>query len=135
MKSEIGGDANLLHPSYTVLAIDLGETTGIALYDVVARRLRCDSTKNPTDIVPLRFLVKPHSVILERFPENRSVSHEVEIAYGTLSKTSILISPGTWKPFMKNRKKDFSQISNKHEKDAVNMLRYYLLTNDGEDIP
>ncbi|KKL59410.1 hypothetical protein LCGC14_2215620 [marine sediment metagenome] len=134
MENEIAGDANLPHISYTVLAIDMGETTGIALYDVVARQLRCDSTEDPESIVPLIFLVKPHSVILERFPENRTVSHEVEIAYGTLSKTSILISPGAWKPFMKSRKRYFPQVTCTHEKDAVNMLRYYLLTNGGEDI-
>ena len=134
MNNEIGGDANLLHVPYNVLAIDLGETTGIALYDVVARQLRCDSTKNPADVVPLILLIKPHSVILERFPDNRTVSTEVELAYGTLSKTSVLVSPGAWKPFMKVRKRYFPQVTCKHEKDAVNMLRYYLLINGGEDI-
>ena len=134
MENEIGGDVNLPHVPYTVLAIDLGETTGIALYDVVTRQLRCDSAENPFDIVPLILLIKPHSVILERFPDNRTVSTEVELAYGTLSTTSVLISPGAWKPFMKGKKRYFPQVTCKHEKDAVNMLRYYLLTNGGEDI-
>ena len=134
MENEIGGDVNLPHVPYTVLAIDLGETTGIALYDVVTCQLRCESIEHPLKVIPLIFLVEPNSVILERFPDNRTISSEVEKVYATLVKTSIVISPSAWKPFMKVRKRYFPQVTCKHEKDAVNMLRYYLLINGGEDI-
>ena len=128
------GDKGLPNLSYYVVSIDLGETTGIAAYERSSRDLRCASTKHFQVLLPLLVLWKPDVILLERFPRNHTLEYELEIVYRQLAPKSFLVSPGSWKPFMKTKKKfDVPDIT-KHEMDAVNMLRYYMITSFGEDI-
>lgn len=131
---EGGGESFPQIIPYSLLAIDLGETTGIAACILGFRDLRCTSTKNPLLVLPLIALLQPSEILLERFPDNPQIPYEVENAYQQLAPKSILISPGSWKPFMKSWKRFFPQAKTQHEKDAVNILRYYLITTTGKDI-
>lgn len=128
------GDRSLPNLPYYYLSIDLGETTGLAAYERSSRDLRCASTKHFQILLPLLVLWKPDVILLERFPRNHALESELEIVYRQLAPKSFLIYPGAWKPFMKAQKKLTLETKNRHEKDAINMLRYYMHTSFGEDI-
>ena len=127
------------YPSYaldTFISVDLGETTGIATYRRWTNTVRLSWIEDPNDVIPTITLIGPGTIILERFPDNRSLPADVERVYGILSETAILIAPAAWKPFMKNRRTVFvsGSAENQHEADALNMLRYYLITYLEKDI-
>lgn len=128
------GDLNLPDLPYTIISIDLGETTGVAAYEFSSRKLYCSATKDPQHLVILLESLYCNEILLERFPESHDMEYSIEIAYRQLAMKSILISPGEWKPFMQNKKRKFEQAKTQHEKDAINMLRYYLITARGGDI-
>lgn len=131
MQIEKWGDVSL---PYTIISIDLGETTGIASYELGKNDLRFTYTKNFQSLFPLLALFPFDIVLLERFPIAHSLEYVLEIAYRTLIVQSILISPSEWKPFMKNKKRKFEDAETQHELDAINMLRYYLLTTFWRDV-
>ena len=82
MEIEEGGGASFPQITpYSLLAIDLGETTGIAACVLGFRDLRCTSTKNPLLVLPLIELLKPDEILLERFPANPQIPHEIENGY------------------------------------------------------
>ena len=128
------GDESLPDVSFTAIAIDLGETTGIAFLKAIDD-VRTTSTKNPSHVFPIIEAMKPQVIILERFPENRSLPNVVEWVYGKLAEVSILVSPGEWKPFMKVQQKSSISTRNRHERDALDMLRYYCITSLQMEIP
>ena len=119
---------------YTILSIDLGETTGTALYELGSGKLRYANTRHFHQLFPLIYLFQPDLILLERFPSSHSLAYELEIEYRKLAMKSVLISPSEWKPFMKNKKREFEDVETQHEKDAINMLRYYLLITFGRDV-
>lgn len=130
-----GGESFPQIVPYTVLSIDLGETTGVAAYDFYTCNLRHASTNNFHALFPLLALLQPTEIILERFPIAHSLEYQIEIAYRQLAMKSVLISPSAWKPFMKSRKRKYPSEVTQHEQDAINMLRYYLITTFQKDIP
>lgn len=135
MEAEERGDVNLPQASYSILSVDLGISTGVAYYDPRINSLAYETIRDPLCLFPLITLLNPNIVLLERFPSTRkSLTTEVEIAYTQLSRTATMISPGDWKPFMRNKEEKFPYIETQHEKDAINILRYYLLTRDLGDI-
>ena len=127
-------DRGELSLPYSILSIDLGETTGSAWYVPRTNKLSCGSTKDPAEIITFVNFIAPQLVILESFPATRSLAQGLESVYESLLEISIPVSPGTWKPFMKSRKKKFAEAKNQHEKDALNILRYYFITKYGRDI-
>lgn len=132
MPTQNWGDISL---PYTIVSIDLGETTGIAAFEFLSRDLRHTATEHFHALFPLLALLNPDEILLERFPSAHSLEYALEIVYRQLSAEAILISPSEWKPFMKSKKRKFPDVKTKHEKDAINMLRYYLLTSFNRDIP
>jgi hypothetical protein len=120
---------------YSILAVDLGVTTGSAWYYHSVKHFSCTSISDPRQIFALIEIVDPKVIIVERFPETRKLPRDVEEVYNILAETAILISPSTWKPFMREKRKWFPQKMTQHEKDAVNILRYYMMINFGEDLP
>lgn len=128
------GDKGLPNLPYYLLSIDLGETTGLAAYERSSRDLRCASTEHFQILLPLLVLWKPDVILLERFPRNHTLEYELEIVYRQLASKSFLVSPGSWKPFMQAQEKLTLETKNQHERDAINMLRYYMHTTFGEDI-
>jgi len=128
------GDFSLPNLPYTIISIDLGETTGVASYELLSRALRCTATQHFQQLFPLLVLLRPNEILLERFPGKHALDYSIEIAYRQLAMKSILISPSEWKPFMQTKKKKFDHAETQHEKDAINMLRYYMITTLGRDI-
>ena len=130
------GDNSLPYSRLYIIAIDLGEITGIALYDAYCQSLVCSSLIYPVEVVPIIDFIKPEIIILERFPRNRSLSPSIEAVYNNVitRRETGIVSPGNWKSVMKSRKLKFSQASNQHEKDAIDMIRYYLFCVRGEEI-
>ena len=130
------GDFSLPSFPLCIVAVDLGETTGVAIYDLHARTLKCSSTDEPSHLFPTLEIIKPSVLILERFPESRNLSFDIALVYGSLLEqyTSVLVSPGEWKPVMKTRKFDHSMAKNQHERDAIDMIRYYIFSQWGEEL-
>ena len=132
--SDWGDPANLPNSPYTLISVDLGETTGVVVYERTTRDVRIASTKHFQQLLPLLILLKPDVILLEKFPRNHSLEYELEIVYRQIARKAIIISPSEWKPFMKAQKKFDDPDVNQHERDAVNMLRYYMFISFGEDI-
>lgn len=134
METENRGDFRLPFASSVIVAVDPGETTGFAVYDVVRYILACHSFYNATFLIPLITVLQPHVLIIERFPMSMSLPYEIEIINQNFVHISTVISPSEWKPFMKTKKRKFKEAKNAHEKDAVSMIRYYLFTHGMDDI-
>ena len=136
MVKTLGGDFGLPYLPLRIVSIDLGETTGVAMYELRFRSLVCSSLTNPEQVILLLSAYQPDIILLERFPNMSSVDSSVDLVYNTLSlhQEVILISPGEWKPIMKVRKLECSKTTNRHEKDALDILRFYLFTNWGSEI-
>jgi len=130
-----GENALPLVSPFSLIALDVGEITGIAVltFETGYADLRCASTKYSLQILPLLALLRPDVIILERIPVNHSLEYEAEITYKNIARKAFLVSPGDWKPVMKNRKWKSPQASNQHEQDAVDMIRYYLFITQKED--
>jgi len=131
-----GGGENLLQLPSLTLAVDLGETTGLALYDLTRNLLRCTMLKHPDVIISIINLINPDILILERFPETSSLDTSVQNAYTDicLTKNPLLISPGEWKPLMRVIHLPFPKYFTQHERDAANLIGFYFLGRRGEDI-
>ena len=136
MGKKLGGDFGLPYFPLRIVSIDLGETTGVAVYDLHFRSLVCSSLMDPNQVILLLSAYKPDIILLERFPSMSSVDSSVDLVYNTLSlhQEVILISPGEWKPVMKTKILECSKSTNRHEKDALDILRFYLFTNWGSEI-
>ena len=136
MTNTQGGDNSLPYSRLYIIAIDLGEITGIALYDPCCQFLVCSSLIYPVEVVPIINFLKPEVIILERFPHTRSLSIEIETVYHNIvmRDETTIYSPGEWKPVMNNRRRKFLQAINDHEKDAINLIRYYIFCTSGEEI-
>src|SRR3990167_4622015 len=136
MGKKLGGDFGLPYFPLRIVSIDLGETTGVAVYDLHFRSLVCSSLMDPNQVILLLSAYKPDIILLERFPSMSSVDSSVDLVYNTLSlhQEVILISPGDWKPVMKTKSLECSKSTNRHEKDALDILRFYLFTNWGSEI-
>ena len=136
MGKKLGGDFGLPYFPLRIVSIDLGETTGVAVYDLHFRSLVCSSLMDPNQVILLLSAYKPDIILLERFPSMSSVDSSVDLVYNTLSlhQEVILISPGEWKPVMKTKSLECSKSTNRHEKDALDILRFYLFTNWGSEI-
>ena len=106
------------------------------MYDLRFRSLVCSSLTDPAEVYFLLSAYKPDDIILERFPNMSSVDSSVDLVYNTLClyENIVIISPGEWKPVMKTRSLECSKPTNRHEKDALDILRFYLFTNWGSEI-
>jgi hypothetical protein len=136
MGKKSGGGFGLPYFPLRIVSIDLGETTGVAMYDLRFRSLTCASLSNPEQVILLLSAYKSNVTLMERLPNMSSVNSSVDVVYNTISLYDgiILISPGEWKPIMKVRKLECSKATNQHEKDALSILRFYLFTNWGSEI-
>lgn len=123
------------------LAIDLGETTGVVLYDIAASKVAYSTEVADTDDDWFAFLAyisttsRRHNVrfILEEMPYESGKLFNLRYAVISGYDITHLIKPANWKPFAKGN--DWKpNFASKHVRDAYNMLRYYLLTVIGIDI-
>lgn len=107
--------------------------TGIAWYN--GKFLSSYTLFSPVEVLRQIDDKDPKVILLERFPRQPEVSVDVLDVYIVLEGISVLISPGNWKPFMRNRKRNFPEADTRHERDAINMLRYYLIIGGLGDVP
>jgi len=118
-----------------VLAIDPGETVGIALAKVSKKDMSIQAiTSQPweqfaVELTSVLIQFRPF-VIVERSPQpfgdskqTIRVQQTIEMATEYADRVWV-ISPGDWKPVAERRKWK-SKGNNQHERDAMNMVRFY----------
>jgi hypothetical protein len=123
------------------LSIDLGETTGLVLYDLSAKRLvRTTTLKAEEDnwALFIDYLQRMHSkqnmiFVLEEMPH--ATDHVFNIYYALIISfdNTDLVKPAHWKPFARANKWN-PGFESQHVRDAYNMLRYYLIFVEQADI-
>jgi len=119
-----------IYPSKsTLVSVDPGLTTGVAIFDrtgelVITASFNCNSDTKISILVEFLKLWKNSILVMERPPQggdynlNRRIVDRIWVEFDDVE----LIYPGLWKPSMKTRK---TKVSSRHEEDAVNMGIYF----------
>ena len=122
-------------------SFDTGISTGIAEFD--RRRKTCKLMTLNSD--QLKDFVEscefnPFKCIIEKIPRNSSfelvrINNLVIDRCRQLKIYPELITPSQWKPVSIARKWKCTRASTQHEKDALNLLRYFYFKYSGYSLP
>ena len=74
MVKTLGGDFGLPYFPLRIVSIDLGETTGVAVYDLHFRSLVCSSLMDPNQVILLLSAYKPDIILLDLLLSGRDGS-------------------------------------------------------------
>jgi hypothetical protein len=79
-----------LVPPYSIMSVDLGETTGVAVcyFEVGHCKVRCSSTKECLVLSPIIELITPDMLLLERIPVNHSLEFSLAATYDQIAMRS-----------------------------------------------
>ena len=126
-------------------SFDTGESTGIAVVDLSCDELTCKVVRTLT-ATPDQLkkevggiISKSDIVLVERIPmSSRPMLHAIQdIVFKSTDRKELIVEvifPGIWKPISKARKWNCGSKYSQHEKDAYNLLRYYVFTQLAIDI-
>lgn len=122
------------------LAIDPGETNGVAVYNAKFRLVELMSYTKPNLLTAIEKIeVKPDIALVESAPtfgDNYQISWVMAVMEALAEKgiATYTIKPSAWKPIAKANGWQVSAGKTQHEKDAFNLIRYYILITDKMDI-
>lgn len=122
----------------TIVSIDPGVTTGVAVRgsERGGTFLISYHMSDLEGILPLIWLA--HTVLIETIPGNLippiSSNAYPRMLELLLDVECIRISPGHWKPIAKKLEWKVPAAKDQHQKDAYNMLRYWIRSTLEKDI-
>ncbi len=121
-----------------IVSIDPGVTTGVAIYDVLRKETFVCSyhTDNLEGILPILWL--SHTILIETTP-GAGILPIASSAYPHVLtllqiRNCVHISPGHWKPVAKTLEWKVDSARDQHQKDAYNMLSYWMRSTTDKDI-
>lgn len=120
-----------------ILSIDPGVNAGCVAYNFEERRVIHSNTLLMQNVIGMLRWQDPRHVIIEKPPQLiESSTLYLEYYYKILREypKAHEVSPGAWKPISKAQKWKFALGRTRHEKDAYNMMRYWILNDTGIDI-
>ncbi|KKN66961.1 hypothetical protein LCGC14_0466410 [marine sediment metagenome] len=114
-----------------IMSIDPGVHAGCVAYNFTERRLIHSATLIMRNVIGMLRWQDPQHIVIESPPKIVEFStiymehyYKILREYPKVNK----ILPGLWKPIAKAQKWKFKYGRTKHEKDAYNMMRYWILT-------
>jgi hypothetical protein len=121
-----------------IACIDPGENTGIVVFDLAKHQVILSSAVSIDECDKLLDCFSIDSLILEKKPAHDTWSDQLRSGYFLLQKWARikgipihLITPGIWKPIAKANSWKSKSCKTQHEKDCMNMLRYWILVTYG----
>lgn len=123
-----------------VIAIDPGASTGIAIVNLFPLKLK-ELCTIPFDQIEFQLsLFEPDTIVVEKEPafgareQSALVSSIINKCKKLTEAQIVAILPGEWKIIAKAKEWQQKEGKDQHQKDAYNMLRFYVLKNLNQDI-
>lgn len=123
-----------------VIAIDPGASTGIAIINLFPLKLKELCTVPLAQIEFQLTLFEPDVIVIEKEPafgvrEQSALVRDIMLKCSQLTQARIeFILPMEWKPIAKAKEWQQKAGQDQHQKDAYNMLRFYIFKNFNQDI-